>query len=291
MAEIKILSSQHYKDTTKNHGDCIVIIDNSTAIIYDCGSEEHALRAIELMSEYGIDKATIILSHNDDDHFKGIPTLIAKGKVDKLFTILLLKYKQKLLDQIDDGRINKNSLGEKIKECYDNIASLSEKVALRDVYENSDEFPEQIEFIGPDFDYMIEAAAKGLDNREGDTFDKETITNATSVQIQLTIDDKKFLLTGDCAPAAIPESLKLNEYDYIQLPHHGKPSSAEEIFERAFPDAGVKYIISDNTGNSIGGSDDLDAIGHNVDNTKYGDIVIHTSQSNASVLTKRTLGI
>ena len=93
---VKIFSSKGYDDTNKNHGDCIVFIDGQTAIIYDCGSEDHAKRAIKLLDDNDIEKAIVVLSHNDDDHFKGIPYLIDEGRVEKLFTILLLKHKKKL---------------------------------------------------------------------------------------------------------------------------------------------------------------------------------------------------
>ncbi len=243
------------------------------------------------MDEYNIDKATVILSHNDNDHFAGIPTLISKGKVDKLFTVLLLKYKEELLDEIDDGRINRNSIGERIKELYSNIASLSGSVALKDMYENQRELPSQVKFIGPDFDYMIKAAAKGLDNREGNTIDGETITNAASVQIELKLGDKKVLLTGDCSPEAFSEALNLRNYHYIQLPHHGKLSLAENIFEMTFPDAQITYLVSDNKGNSNGGSDDLDEVrGHHIENTKYKEININENSFNSSSMyTGRTL--
>ena len=287
---VKILSSKGYDDTNKNHGDCIVFIDGKTAIIYDCGSEDHAKSAIKLLDDNNIPKAIVVLSHNDDDHFKGIPYLIGEGRVEKLFTILLLKHKKKLLEEIDDGRRNLDSIGEAIKKLYDNIASLSEKVALRDVYDDESQFPSQMKRIGPEFDYMIKAAAKGLDSREGDTIDSETVTNAASVQIQLSFDSKKLLLTGDCTPAAIPENIKLSSFDFIQLPHHGKPSLADEIFERADENNDITYIVSDNTGSSNGGSDDLNTKGHKVKNTKNGDIVLD-SKNSAPSYTGRTLGI
>ena len=287
---VKIFSSKGYDDTTKNHGDCIVFIDGKTAIIYDCGSEDHAKRAIKLLDDNNIQKAIVVLSHNDDDHFKGIPYLIDEGRVEKLFTILLLKYKQELLDEIDDGRRNIDSIGNAITNLYDNIASLSKKVALRDVYADEAEFPTQMKRIGPEFDYMIKAAAKGLDSREGDTIDSETITNAASVQIQLSFDSKKILLTGDCTPVAIPETVKLSNYDFIQLPHHGKPSLAEEIFERADKNNDITYIVSDNTGSSNGGSDDLNTKGHKIKNTKDGDITL-SSQSAKPSYAGRTLGL
>ena len=287
---VKIFSSKSYDDTTKNHGDCIVFIDGKTAIIYDCGSEDHAKRAIKLLDDNNIQKAIVVLSHNDDDHFKGIQHLIDEGRVEKLFTILLLKYKKELLDEIDDDRRNPKSIGEAITKLYDNIASLSKKVALRDVYDDVAEFPTQMKRIGPEFDYMIKAAAKGLDSREGDTIDSETITNAASVQIQLSFDSKKILLTGDCAPAAIPETVKLSGYDFIQLPHHGKPSLAEEIFKRADKNNDITYIVSDNTGSSNGGSDNLNTKGHKVKNTKNGDITL-SPESAKPTYAGRTLGL
>ena len=263
-----MLGSQSYGDSKTNYGDCFVIINQQEAVIYDCGSEEHAQKAIELLDVAKIEKATVILSHNDDDHFKGIPLLINEGRVDKLFTVLLLKYKDKLLSKIGDGRRNPKSIAQAIKEKYDNIASLSKTVDLRDVYESPDELPKFIEFIGPEFDYMLDAAAKGLDSREGDTIDMETVTNAASIQIKIKLENEKVLLTGDCTPAAIPEDEDLKSYKYIQLPHHGKAELAEKIFERTFPSNSIVFLVSDNTGSSNGGSDKLKSKGHNVKNTK-----------------------
>ena len=289
---IKILSSKSYEDPSKNHGDCIVGIDGHTAIIFDCGSEEHAKIVIEILDEHGIDKATVILSHNDDDHFKGIPYLIKEGRVSKLFTILLLKYKKELLDILDDGRRHLSSIGDAIKDLYDNIATLSGTVALRDVYADEAELPSQTKRIGPDLEYMLQAAAKGLDGREGDTIDGETITNAASVQIGLTIGTAELLLTGDCAPEAIPESEDLSEYSHIQLPHHGKPSLAEKLYERIGQNNDMIYVVSDNTGNSNGGSDDLNTRGRNIKNTQNGDVNITTSSSSSyNTYTRRTLGL
>ena len=74
---IKILSSKDYEEKTKNYGDCVVFIENSTAIVYDCGSEEHAKRVVKLLDENNIKEADVVLSHSDDDHFKGIPYLRA----------------------------------------------------------------------------------------------------------------------------------------------------------------------------------------------------------------------
>lgn len=272
-----MFSSKKYSDHTKNYGDCFLFIDNGQATVYDCGSEEHAKEVIKMLDKYSIKKATVILSHNDSDHFDGIPHLIDQGYVDKLFTNLLLKYKDDILEEIDDGRRNRESIGNAIVEVYDNIASLSGIVELRDVYENSDELPNHFTFIGPTFEYMIKAVAKNLDSRQSDTIDKETIVNATSVQIQLDISDKKLLLTGDGTPDAIPDDVDLSLFQYIQLPHHGKYMHASEIFDRAGNNFFNVFLVSDNTGNSNGGSDELmnNRKGHRIQNTKIdGDIKI-----------------
>ena len=77
---IKVLSSKNYEDPSHNHGDCIIGIEGETAVVFECGSEEHAKQVITILDNHGIDKAIVILSHNDDDHFNGIPYLIKKGK-------------------------------------------------------------------------------------------------------------------------------------------------------------------------------------------------------------------
>ena len=279
-----MLSSNSYENTSANHGDCFLIIDGCTAVIYDCGSEEHAKKAIKLLDEAGIEKAVIILSHNDDDHFKGIPYLVEKGRAEKLFTILLLKYKDQLLDKINDGRRNSDSIGRAIKEKYDNIASLSGKIELYDVYEDAAKLPSYAKFIGPDFDYMIEAAATGLDGRKSDTVDMETVTNAASIQLQILFDSQKVLLTGDCTPAAIPENEKLRTYKYIQLPHHGKAELAEQIFDRTYPSNDIVFLVSDNTGNSNGGSDNLNTKGHNVKCTKNGNVKLKSNDTSSTYI-------
>lgn len=265
-----MFSSRNYSDKTKNYGDCFLYIDNGRAMVYDCGSIEHARRVIEMLDKYSIKKTDVILSHNDSDHFDGIPYLIEQGYINKLFTNLLLKYKDEILDEIDDGRRNRESIGNAITEAYDNIASLSGTVNLRDVYENNDELPEYVTFIGPSFEYMIKAVAKGLDSRQGDTIDRETVVNATSIQIQLDFSDKKLMLTGDCTADAISEDIDLCKYQFIQLPHHGKYIHAEKIFDRVGNNFSNQFLVSDNTGNSNGGSDDLmrNRKGRRIQNTK-----------------------
>ena len=190
--QILVLSSKgHYAECEeKNYGDCFIIDTGDELIIYDCGSEEHALRVIEYMDDHGYDQAKLILSHNDSDHFDGIPKLLEQKKLSGIYTTLLLKYKKDILKIIDDGRRTENGIIEEILDKYDNIAQLSGE-PIYDVYEEKPALCDGVEIVGPDKDYMLGTVAKRLDGREGDTMDGETAVNATSLQVSVTIGSRK----------------------------------------------------------------------------------------------------
>ena len=291
MKEILILSSKNYENaSTTNYGDCILINTGSELVIYDCGHEAHANAVIDYMSKNGFDKAKLILSHNDSDHFDGILKLLNENKVSVIRTTLLLKYKDIILKKIDDKRKTRDSVSQQILDLYDNIAQLS-GAPLEDIYEHPEDLCDEVSIVGPDFDYMIETVAKRLDGREGNTMDGETAVNATSIQTKVLIGTHSLLLCGDCSFPAIENIVR--NYDAVQLPHHGKCKQAEKIFDKKSDQAYSVYIISDNTGNTNGGSDNLITTGHRVYNTKTaGNITINSSTfSSFAVKTGRILGI
>ena len=278
MKEIVILSSDKYQDAKYcNYGDCFILNTGAELFIYDCGSEEHANRVIDYMDRFGFKQAIVILSHNDADHFNGIPILIEHNRVSAIYTTLLLKQEHldKILDRIDDDRKTRESVKRDILEEYDNIASLSGN-NLYDIYLDNCDLPDELQIIGPELEYMLDAVAKNLDGREGNTVDKETAINATSIQLAVEICGHNLLLCGDCSFNAIENNVE--NFDIVQLPHHGKSEQAEKIFEEKISDVQTIYIVSDNTGSSNGGSDDLKTTGHIVHNTKTeGDIKIDNS--------------
>lgn len=291
MKEILILSSKNYENaSTTNYGDCILINTGSELVIYDCGHETHADAVIDYMSKNGFDKAKLILSHNDSDHFDGILKLLKEDKISVIRTTLLLKYKDTILKKIDDNRKTRDSVSKQILDLYDNIAQLS-GAPLEDIYEHPEDLCDEVSIIGPDFDYMIETVAKRLDGREGDTMDGETAVNATSIQTKVQIGTHSLLLCGDCSFPAIENIVR--DYDAVQLPHHGKCKQAELIFDKKSDQTYSVYIVSDNTGNTNGGSDNLNTTGHRVYNTKTsGNITINSSSfSSSAVKTGRVLGI
>lgn len=279
--KIKVLSSKNYSDNEKNCGDCIIIDTGEKVVIYDCGCEEHAKEVIKYLDSNNYEKADVILSHNDTDHFNGLPFLIDNERVSSITTVLLLKHIDDILDEIDDKRRTRESIKKQISDYFDNIYSLSGN-NLNDSLDDSFSLDSCINFVGPNYDYLLEAVAKALDNSESDNIDMETIVNAISVQVEIIIGNHKVLLTGDASYEAIKD--KIREYDGIQLPHHGKYEQAKNIFDKNDDREEVIYIVSDNTGNSNGGSDELmeNCIGKKVKNTKKEEINIDENSFNIS---------
>lgn len=264
---VKFLSSLNYEDPSKNNGDCIIVDNGTELVIFDCGCEEHAQRVEQYMLNHNYSSAKVVLSHNDADHFDGIPYLVNQGLVSEVYTLLLLKYKKELLDLINDKRRTKDSIARSIEEIYDNIYSLSGKVTLKDIFTDTN-VTSDVTIPGPDKDYALNAVAKNIDSRESDNIDKETIVNAVSTQLSISFGYKKhLLLTGDSSFKAIEETIKTHEA--IQLPHHGKLAQAEEIFRAK--DNTTIYFVSDNTGDTNGGSSKLPKRGHIIKNTLDGD--------------------
>ena len=268
-----MLSSKSYKESNEHDfGDCFIIDNGSDVVVFDCGSNEHAEKVIEYLERnYGPSKKAIVfLSHNDSDHFNGIPKLIEEGKVDKVYTILFLKFYHELLYEIDDGRKTNNSIKEQIAELYSNITSLEGQRILFSIYDNNDSFVKVcngINIVGPTKEYAIKAAAKALDSCQGNTIDKETVINAASVQLSIDFGTSKMLLTGDSSIDAIQENVK--KHQIIQIPHHGRLDHAEDLFEIKKYDKDTVYLISDNKGSNSGGSEELISKGKNKGHTIF----------------------
>ena len=284
-----ILSAKSYTPQGPNYGDCILIDTGSALVVYDCGCEEHAQRVEAYMSTNGYSKSIVVLSHNDADHFEGIPYLVEKGLVSKVYTQLFLKHKEDILELLDDGRATDHSIGERIKKVYDNIASLSKRVTLADALTAGEIVP-GVTIVGPTEDYALDTIRKALDSNESDRIDAETVINAASIQVSVDFNQTQCLLCGDASFEAIKD--KLDDYMLIQLPHHGKPDTAEKIFEAKRGKNSTVYFVSDNTGNTNGGSLKLKTLGKNVRKTTNGDVHYpqNTGSSGIGSAPRRTLG-
>ena len=296
---VKFLGTTGYKGIDSGwYGDCIICYDdlNKQMFVYDCGSEQHADTVINFMNLKEILKTNFILSHNDHDHFNGLPKLISAGKVDKIYTTLLLKYIDDILNKLDDDRRTRDATKERILKLYHNIADLSGN-NLKDIYENIALLPNGTSLIGPDKETMIDAVVKAIKENDIQSIEgSETLVNATSLQISMPITDIDCLiLLGDAAVENI--KCDLSSYRYIQLPHHGKLASAEAIFENIPSDeiANHTFIVSDNTGITNGGSDNLMKspirLGKDIKNTKYGDQNINFISFNSVSSASKKYGV
>lgn len=252
------------KDT--RFGDCLLIYDNSSLIVYDCGHTRHAAYVESfLRNKPTIISIYIVVSHNDSDHTNGVCELLEWLSMHnysvKVYTHQYLKHADTIIDKVDDGRRNRDSLKRALLAEFDNIKKIIEKAqelnystveALKGTTVGS------CVVVGPTVDEFTDVASKAVDNRENNMIEEETVMNAASVQIKFILDDgKSILLCGDASPNYLKD---LATYDIIQLPHHGQENDAKAIFEKLGGNAYSKdYFISDNTGSgkTSGGSDDI----------------------------------
>lgn len=264
---MKLKALSHYdSDMDTRFGDCILIYDTQALVVYDCGHIRHAEEVETFLSDNSsVRSIYIVVSHNDSDHTDGVCTLLdwldTKGYTVTVYTHQYLKYVDTILDKVDDGRRNRESLKKALLEEFDHIDEIiacakEHKFSTLEAAKNVS--VSQCKIVGPTVDEFTDVAAKAVDNREGNTIGvgdaAETVMNAASVQLKCPLDDGQVvLLCGDASPDYLKN---LNSYDVIQLPHHGQLDDAKAIFDALRDPDSKTYLISDNTGSgkTSGGS-------------------------------------
>lgn len=257
--------SSYDGDLDTRFGDCILIYGNSTLVVYDCGHDDH-VKAIDqfLKMHSEINHVYVVISHNDSDHTDGVESLLEfldeKEYMVTVYSSLYLKSAQKVQEQLNDKRRKLDSTKEHILETFDRIKEIVEKaIDLGFEVENATfgaEFAGCV-VVGPTEDEFSEVVAKAIEDGEVSHIEGETVMNAASIQIKCPLDGSNtLLLCGDASPAYLHD---LEQYDIIQLPHHGKLDSAKEIFDKLRDPYSKQFFVSDNTGSAVtsGGSDDL----------------------------------
>jgi hypothetical protein len=176
-----------------------------------------------------------------------------------------LKHVDTILDKIDDGRRNRESLKEALLAEFDHIKEIIEtaqKYGFSTIEALKNTSVGYCTIVGPTIGEFTDVAAKAIDSREnnkiGNGHAEETVMNAASVQLSCKLDNAQtILLCGDASPDYLHN---LDSYSIIQLPHHGQLDDAKAIFQKLGGNSYFKeYFISDNTGSgkTSGGSDDL----------------------------------
>ena len=256
-------SFKEYDNETSNFGDCFILWDNISLVVFDCGSEEHAKYVLNFMDKHNISTIEcIILSHDDSDHVNGVCYLLEHTTVNKLCYHLLLKHAQDITDKIHEmspqSTITKETVKDRIVDIYGNlyeVGSSNHNIELLDAA-TTPEITDKIKVVGPEYDKLIEIVATQVDGYQGETIDSETTRNALSVQVSIE-DTQKIFLCGDASFISVENYLQDNTFDYIQAAHHGKIDFAEQVYELK-EDEDFVFLISDNTGNTNGGSDKLE---------------------------------
>ncbi|MDD3228046.1 MAG: hypothetical protein PHE09_02415 [Oscillospiraceae bacterium] len=268
---MKLKALSHYDgDKETRFGDCILLYDSLSVIVYDCGHTRHA-EAVEmfLQSNLTISQVYIVVSHNDSDHTDGVCDLLDWLYVRSKYTVSVylhqyLKYVDTILEKIDDRRRTRESLKQSLLAEFDNIKTIIESAqaygflaaeALNGTTISSSTI------VGPTIDEFTDVAAKAVDSRVGNNIGQghaeETVMNAASVQLKCSLDNAgTILLCGDASPSYLHN---LDSYDIIQLPHHGQLDDAQAVFEELKDPYSKTYFVSDNTGTgeTSGGSDNL----------------------------------
>lgn len=263
---MKLLALSHYNgDMDTRFGDCILLYDSTSLIIYDCGHVQHAKEIEKFLKKNTlISQIHIVVSHNDSDHTNGIENLLeylySKEYEVTVYTSLYLKSAKKVLELLDDERRTLPATKQHILETFDKIKDIVEKAqeygfSIKNASAGTEVLSESI--VGPKEDEFAEVVAQAIKADTGSKIDGETVMNAASVQLKCKLDNAQtVLLCGDASPAYLHN---IDSYDLIQLPHHGKLDSAIVIFDTLTDPYSKDYLVSDNTGSGAtsGGSDNL----------------------------------
>lgn len=263
---MKLKALSHYNgDMDTRFGDCILLYDSTSLIIYDCGHVQHAEEVEKFLKKNTlISQIHIVVSHNDSDHTNGIESLLeylySKEYEVTVYTSLYLKSAKKVLELLDDERRTLPATKQHILETFDKIKDIVEKAqeygfSIKNASAGTEVLSGSI--VGPKEDEFAEVVAQAIKADTGSKIDGETVMNAASVQLKCKLDNAQtVLLCGDASPAYLHN---IDSYDLIQLPHHGKLDSAIVIFDTLTDPYNKDYLVSDNTGSGAtsGGSDNL----------------------------------
>lgn len=262
--ELRALS-KYDNDLDTRYGDCILVYDQISLIVYDCGHIKHSDRVKEFLGDHKlISRIHIVISHNDTDHTAGVIDLMeylgnSQYEV-TVYSSLYLKSARKILEVLDDGRRELEPTKVRILKTFDHIKEIIEKAqelkfTIKDASVGT--LIESGQIVGPKEEEFVEVVAQAIEDDAVTQIEGETVMNAASVQLKCKLDTiTSVLLCGDASPSYLHN---LDSYNVIQLPHHGNLDDAKRIFENLKDSYSKTYLISDNTGSGAtsGGSDKL----------------------------------
>ncbi|MDO5561696.1 MAG: MBL fold metallo-hydrolase [bacterium] len=208
-------------------GDAILIIDGDHQILVDGGPDAAVLRCLrEEIPRVDKELELVILTHADADHFTGLIDVFQAYSVQRL--LINNQYKEspefaqfynllKNQQQTQQLKIEVPTSAQKWCE--------TKKLCLEILWWSSESLPGNIF----SYNFQISELSDMLKN-----FDQTNIDyNDGSIVINLIIDHKNILLTGDISEAselALLKSGLLKKIDVLKIAHHGSKSSSSSQF-------------------------------------------------------------
>ena len=139
-------------------------------VVYDGGSKVLANKLIEHLEEFYFKNEYypkidyLICSHPDQDHASGIIEVIEKFEIGKIIMNIPWKYIYDIWDNVNDGRISKESLEKHLKDDYPYVAEI-EKLAKEKGIEIIEGFEdkqinENLKILSPSKEFFIELLKK-----------------------------------------------------------------------------------------------------------------------------------
>ena len=174
--------------------DCTFVQKDGYAMLIDAGNKEDGKNIAAFLKQIGVNKLDYLVgTHSDEDHIGGASYILNNMEVDKLY-----------MSSIGSG-----------KWYYDSTIDKAKEKGIKIVYP---ELNEKL-FFGQDIDLVVKSAEK----YEGIS------SNNSSIVLQLTYKNNKFLFMGDCEKESENEHA-WEKVDELKVGHHGSNTSSSEKF-------------------------------------------------------------
>lgn len=193
-------------------GDGILIFKGTTQLLVDAGPDASIADCLSRHIPFWDRKIEMaVLTHPDADHYTGFLSILDSYELEKLVF-------SSLENSSSDFQALRDKLSVEATELLQADEDLDYKMGL--IY---------LDIVYPDSDYK-------------DYWDAEN-RNSNSVVFELKYNNFKALFTGDISPESIQKLLlltKLDNIDYIKVPHHGSRNGLiEQLLKATKPEIGV----------------------------------------------------
>jgi beta-lactamase superfamily II metal-dependent hydrolase len=249
-------------------GDLRGAREEQTVVVIDGGFSKTGSELVEhIRSHFGTEQVDLVINtHPDQDHLNGLETVLNELDVKELWIHQPWKHNVGLAAKFKDGRITDNSISELLANTLERAYALvalaeSKDVLVREPFTGLTDPSGFVEVLGPTLDYYESLIPDfdGMPQKAALTTAMESVSNVfdaiksafrqvfaswgddkitddgvtsaknnSSVITQLTLDERRFVFTGDSGIEALDQAADVIDYSHshnvlrlIQIPHHG----------------------------------------------------------------------